>query len=307
MVFLRTKEAAEDYFLNCRIRGLAKETMSNKYFVLKSFLDYLGSIGIKDIEQIKRRDIQKYIENQLNKGLKARTINNRLKNIKVFFDYCEDEEFIKSNPFTRIKMLKEVTPQFQVFNDDEIQKMLGFYSSKSFKDIKYKTMLYVLTDTGIRASELRNLRLEDINDNSIFIQKAKGGKQRTVPISMTLKKQLNRYERARIKELRYKNADTQYYFFNKFFDMYRENGSIQKMLKDAFIATSNRKGVRASPHTLRHYYALKSMELGTSIYQLSKNLGHETVAITEIYLRHITNEQLEKQALQQSKSPLSML
>lgn len=304
---MRTKEAVEDYLLNCRIRGLSKETLSNKHFTLKGFLDYLDSIEVKNVEQIKKNDIQRYIENELKKGHKARTINSRLKNIKVFFDYSKDEEFIQSSPFKRIKMLKEEKPRFQVFNDNEIQKILAFYNSKSFKDIKYKTMLYVLTDTGMRVSELRNLRLEDINDNSIFIQKAKGGKQRTVPISMTLKKQLNRYERARIKELRYKNADTQYYFFNKFFDMYRENGSIQKMLKDAFIATSNRKGVRASPHTLRHYYALKSMELGTPIYQLSKNLGHETVSITEVYLHHITNEKKIENSIKFTKSPLSDL
>lgn len=301
---MRIKEAVEDYLLSCRIRRLSKETMSNKFFAFKGFVDYLESIEVKEIEQIKKHDIQKYIENQLKKGLKARTINNRLKNIKVFFDYCEEEEFIKRNPFTRIKMLKEETPRFQVFNDEEIQKILGFYNSKSFKDIKYKTMLYVLTDTGIRVSELRNIRLEDINDNSIFIQKAKGGKQRTVPISMALKKQLNRYERARIKELRYKNANTEYYFFSKFFDMYKENGSIQKMLKDAFVATSNRKIVRASPHSLRHYYALKSLELGTPIYQLSKNLGHEEISITEVYLRHITNEKKVENSIKFTKSPL---
>lgn len=82
---MRIKEAVEDYLLSCRIRGLSKETMSNKFFALKGFVDYLESIKVKEIEQIKKHDIQKYIENQLKKGLKARTINNRLKNIKVFF------------------------------------------------------------------------------------------------------------------------------------------------------------------------------------------------------------------------------
>ncbi|WP_368742295.1 tyrosine-type recombinase/integrase [Enterococcus casseliflavus] len=121
-------------------------------------------------------------------------------------------------------MLKEETPRFQVFNDEEIQKILGFYNSKSFKDI-----------------------------------------------------------------------------------MYKENGSIQKMLKDAFVATSNRKSVRASPHSLRHYYCLKSLELGTPIYQLSKNLGHETISITEVYLSHITNDKKVENSVKMTKSPLSDL
>nr|WP_277346396.1 site-specific integrase [Enterococcus casseliflavus] len=112
--------------MSCRIKGLSKETMSNKFFAFKGFVDYLESIEVKEIEQIKKHDIQKYIENQLKKGLKARTINNRLKNIKVFFDYCEEEEFIKRNPFTRIKMLKEETHGFKCLTMKKYKKYLDF-------------------------------------------------------------------------------------------------------------------------------------------------------------------------------------
>ncbi|MDN6617798.1 MAG: tyrosine-type recombinase/integrase, partial [Enterococcus sp.] len=72
---------------------------------------------------------------------------------------------------------------------------------------------------------------------------------------------------------------------------------LQKMVKDCARAVNVRSIVRASPHTLRHYYALKSLEIGTSIQQLSKNLGHSSIKTTEIYLSQITNEQLEKQAV----------
>ena len=304
---MRIKEAVEDYLLHCRIRGLSKETLSNKYYTLKVFSRFLESIEVKEIEQIKRNDIQKYIESELKKENKSRTINSRLKNIKVFFEYCVEENFIKDSPLVRIKMLKESKSEFQVFNDEEIQKILRFYNSKSFKDIKYKTMLYLLVDTGMRVHEMRNLRIQDINDNSVFIHQAKGGKQRTVPISFALRKQLNRYERARDKELRINKFDTEYYFFTKYREQYKENGSIQKMLKDAFVATSNRKSVRASPHSIRHYYALKSLELGTPIYQLSKNLGHEEISITEVYLRHITNEKKVENSIKFTKSPLTDL
>lgn len=163
-----------------------------------------------------------------------------------------------------------------------------------------------MIDTGIRCGEVRKLKFDDVTNDSVKVL-GKGNKWRVVPISPKCRKQLLKYERARNKVLSQKNTMIEYYFFNQYQEKINDNSTIQKMIKLTAIHADVKTNVRTSPHTIRHYYAIKSLELGTPIYQLSKNLGHESIKTTEIYLSQITNEQLEKQAMKYSKSPLSSL
>lgn len=307
MFFLRVDEAIEEYLIECQIRNYSGNTIKAKKIVLDYFDRFInGEFEFEKINKIKAVHIKQFIIHQQKKNVKSSTINTKIKILKSFFRYLDEEGYLKENPMLKIKLLKEEKAKFTVFSDIDIKKMLRAWKGNSYTSLKNNAILSLMIDSGIRCSELRNLKFNNVSNDGVKVR-GKGNKWRVIPISPKCRKQLLKYERARNKVLTKKNTTLEFYFFNQYQEYIQDNSTIQKMIKLTAIRANVKANVRASPHTLRHYYAIKSLELGTSIHQLSKNLGHESIKTTEIYLSQITNEQLERQAMEKSKSPLSNL
>jgi len=304
---LLLSECLEEFLLECRIRNYTDGTIGAYRIALNAIFVYFDkTFEIDDIEKVKKNHIKSFIVWQLDKGIKVSTINTKLKRLKPFFNYCFEEEYIKQNIMDEIHFLKNTKNKFTVFNDDEVRAMLKAWKGNSYTATKNRTILAMLVDTGIRTIELLNLKIENVDKYSLKVL-GKGNKWRTVPISPRLQKEMMKYERVRKKVLEKKGKECEYYFMNCHAQKISNNSPVQKMIKLTAKKANVREIVRASPHTFRHYYAIKSLELGTPIYQLSKNLGHSSIKTTEIYLSQITNEQLEKEATEKTKSPLSNL
>ena len=193
-----------------------------------------------------------------------------------------------------------------MFNDNEIVNMVKYWKGSTYTATKNKLMISLLIDTGIRVGELCSLLIENVEDDYIKVH-GKGNKWRIVPISFQLRKLMMKYERKRKEVLEKNNKESVYYFFNQHKNKYESVSPIQKMIKYTAQKVKVRSSVRTSPHTLRHYYAIKSLSLGTPITQLSKNLGHESIRTTEIYLSQITNEQVISEQMKKTVSPLSKI
>lgn len=297
----------DEYIIECKIRNLSDQTVKQKKIFLKSFLRYLEKeFEIQNIEQVKKQHLQLYILNEKEKGNKALTINTKIKIIRVMFKYAYEENYTDSNVFESIKLMKREQPKFSIYNDDEIKSMLKVWNEKSYREIKNKTILALLIDSGMRCFEIRDLKIGNVQDESIKIL-GKGNKWRIVPISLKTRKLMLKYERAREAMLKNKKMQCEYYFMNQYKKHIEDNSTIQKMIKYTAKQAKVRSIVRASPHSLRHYYAIKSLECGTPLHILSNNLGHSSIKTTEIYLAQITNEQVEKEVIEKTKSPLSFL
>ncbi|MGX7048379.1 hypothetical protein RU86_GL001033 [Lactococcus piscium] len=304
---MEINEYLKEYLLECKIRNYSAQTIKAKSIILNVLINYLYSeFGINDLEKIKKVHIQSYIIFEIDRGRKSSTVNTKLKTLKPFFDYALDEGYIKVNPSRSIKLLKNEKAVFTVFNDNEVLKMIGYWKGASYTAIKNKLVISMLVDTGIRIGELTSLLFDDVQDNCIKVH-GKGNKWRIVPISPQLRKLMLKYERKR-KEILAKNSkESDYYFINQYKNKIDAVSSFQKMIKYTAIKAGVRDSVRASPHTFRHYYVIKSLSLGTPIYQVSKNIGHESIKTTEIYLKQITNEQVVNEQIQKTISPLSHL
>ena len=297
----------QEYILECKIRNYTTNTIRNNETHSNAFLRYLeNEFDVVKLEQVKKQHIQQYILNEKEKGNKARTINTKIKIYRLIFKYAVEEKYISYNPFDSINLLKQEKPKFSVFSDDEIKRMLKVHDERNLKNIRNKLIISLFVDSGIRCSELRNLKLDNIQDESIKIL-GKGNKWRVVPISLKTRKLMLKYERMREAHLQKRNKQCEYYFFTYEVKHIQDNSATQKMIYDTAKQANVRSIVRASPHSLRHYYAIKSLELGTPIHVLSRNLGHSSIKTTEIYLSQITNEQIEQEAIQKTKSPLNFL
>lgn len=288
-------------------KKLPGNTIKAKKIVLDYFDRFInGEFEFERINKIKAVHIKQFIIHQQKKNVKSSTINTKIKILKSFFKYLHEEDYLKENPMTKIRLLKADKAKFTVFSDTDIKKMIGVWKGNSYTSLKNNAILSLMIDTGMRCSEVRNMKYDDVSNESVKV-KGKGHKWRVIPISAKCRKQLIKYERARNNVLIKKDATIEYYFFNQYQSHIEDNSTIQKMIKLTAFRANVKTNVRASPHTLRHYYAIKSLGLGTSIHQLSRNLGHESIKTTEIYLAQITNEQLERLSKENSKSPLSSL
>ena len=147
------------------------------------------------------------------------------------------------------------------------------------KDLQEKTILAMLYSCGLRQSELRNLRIEDIDfaRNLVYIRQAKGKKTRCIELGKNMKKVLDRYIRV------YKPKN--YIFTLEYTDL--------PMGKDALRGLVNRCAERSgitkhlTPHIFRHTYATHLLEMGVSIYRLKELLGHSNIINTMVYLHII--------------------
>lgn len=288
----------KEYIYEIRIKNYTQRTISEKDYMLKRFNVYLeNELKIIELEEVHLGCIKSYIKHLTNRDLKATYINSILKTIKAFFVYCEKENYC-INISSRIKLLKEPKTIIETFTDNEVKRLLNYYNTSTFLQIRNKTVLYMLFDTGIRNTELCNLKMNDVRETTIFIF-GKGRKERIVPISPMLKKMLIKYERVRENYIKdtFKSCDS--YFISR---NYRTltTGAVENILKVPKDKCKIRKNIRCSPHTCRHYFAQSQLRNGLDVYSLSRLLGHEDISVTKRYLQGLQDDKIVEMGIQTS-------
>ena len=262
------------YLEELALRGYSPNTIRNYRVVLNKFIATVG----KPIEEVTTLDIKAYILSL--KGRKGSYINNVIKRIKLLFRYLYEEELIERDIASRIKLVKEETPIIATFEHDEIKLLVNAYDNSCFLEARNRSILMFLTDCGLRANEICNLKPSNIYDNYILIENSKGNKSRVVPLHLSLKKQLAKYEKFRRESewlfvsVRGKKLTTQ---------------TVEVLTREGCL----RVGIEPrSPHKLRHTYAQNQLLSDVDIYTISKALGHNSINTTNIYLRSLDSSKL---------------
>jgi integrase/recombinase XerD len=215
-------------------------------------------------------------------GLSARSVNNLLRNLRVFFNYLVAERIIRNNPAEFVGYQKEAKDTFEVFADDDVVKLLSGPNRRTYTGLRDYCMMLVLCDTGVRVGELTALRTSDINFGLrqivIRAEHAKTSETRIVPISQKTAKELERLISAmNVVE------DDDFLWLSQFGERYFGD-SFAKMLK-LYAKRAGVSGVRVSPHTFRHYFAVKFLREGGDPFTLSRILGHSSLDMTQVYLK----------------------
>lgn len=291
-------ELLDDYHLNQRIEGRKPHyiqlctTRLNRW---KEFMKY--EFEIEDIEAVKAAHIKGFIQLCQNTGKEINsTINGNLATLRVFFQYLVEEEYIEEleNPIRRIKNLKEDKKVIVTFNDDEVRRILNDVNEVTYSNLRDKLILILLFDSGIRVSELCDIKVNDVSRKHVLIH-GKGSKERLVYISKIMRRYMKKYERAKIERFKQREEDEieEYYFLDQ--SAARLSRSrINKILKEHCNNAGVRKEVRCSPHDCRHYFAQKQLRNGIDIYSLSRLMGHFDTQITSKYLRGLEQEDILK-------------
>lgn len=288
---MQLNELLEEFVFDLQARNISIRTIKTYRNNINQTFAYLKSeYEIHTLDEINPRHIKNYATFMKRKGNKASYINNVYKSLRAFFKYCNNEEYIDINPMEKVNWQKEGKTVIETFTDEEVKEMLSYYKGRDFMSIRNKTIIYCLVDLGIRANELCEMDSLNIFENNLKIV-GKGNKERFLPISPVLKKQMMKYERA--KASYYKNNIMKY---TNYFLSYRGNPltieAIERVVRLCGAECGVRGSIRCSPHTFRHYYSQRHLKNGLDIYTLSRLLGHETVSITKRYLQSIKDSEV---------------
>lgn len=293
----------KDYEYWCLTKGFTEKTMINKrqeYKQLKVFLN--DKRGINEIESIDYHDMRAYIRYKQQSGLQASSIVSMAKQVKAFLNWCVKEGYLTESPMDKVDLPKQRKKVLNGFTSREVAKMIDSFTYKNYLEARNKAIIAIMADCGLRAIEIRRLRNKDVKETSILVN-GKGNKERVVFISPVLKRILIRYEREKRKYFKERIEFDDNYFLN-----YKGYGISHAGLWNAVREAGKRakiKDKRVSPHTFRHFYAVKTLESGIDVYSLSRLLGHSDVSTTQRYLQSLTDSQLSHKA--QTNSPLMNL
>lgn len=264
-------------------RKLSNNTYESYRYNLIKISKYFGS---RDLLNLKADDVRMFLYNSKEC---SKSNAHYLTVLKSFYDYMLDLEKITINPCESIKSpkLDKKLPKF--LSEEEVDRLLNIRCQKPI-DYRNKAMLELLYATGVRISELLNLKLSNIYEEEALIKvMGKGSKERIVPMGDITIKYLNLY----LKEYRHhilKTKQSEYVFVNY-------NGS--RMSRQGFFKIlkqiCNDSGINKeiSPHILRHSFATHLLNNGADLRIIQELLGHENITTTEIY-SHISKEKIKE-------------
>lgn len=267
-------------------KSYSEETIKSYKEDISAFLSFLDTEKV-DFLKIKYEDIREYlIELDKNKN-KATTISRKISSLKGFYKYLLNKEKIKKNPFSLIKSPKKEKRLPRFFYYNELEELFGSVDTNTPLGKRNLLILEMLYATGVRVSELVNIKLSDINDDEIKVM-GKGSKERIVRMGEYAKESLDLFLNNGYVSLNVSNSD--YLFLNSKGNKLTARGV--RYILDSLISntTLNKK---ISPHMLRHSFATHLLNEGCDILSVQELLGHESLTATSIYT-HITNDRLKE-------------
>lgn len=285
-------KAISDYKIFLKIeRGLSKNSIESYSSDLKSLYNFLKKNDFSENpKKCNSEIIKKYIYEQ-SKINNSKTQARRISGLKSFFDYLTFESYIKINPTDLIETPKIGKKLPESLSINEIIKIIDNIDLSHPQGIRNRAIIETLYASGLRVSELTNLKLSNLffKENLIKVF-GKGNKERLVPMGKYSKKYLKIYIEDQRHKSKIKKNDLDTIFLNR-------NGRqlsrvmIFTIIKELAIKSNIKKNI--SPHTLRHSFATHLIENGADLRTIQKLLGHENIITTEIYT-HLDTKYLKK-------------
>lgn len=267
---------------------LERNYSNNTIISYKNDLYEFESIYEQDILKLKYQDINKYLKYAYDKNYNRNTISRKISALKSFYNYYKKRGIITTSPLNNISYPKKALnlPKFLQYNELEtLFEVPDINTSYGQRDSLILELLYA---TGLRVSELVNIKLTDIDLNSCEIRVlTKGNVERIVFFGEYAKDIMELYLRDGRERL-LKGKTSNYLFINNKFNKLTDRGVryiLDKLLEQTSIKT------KISPHSLRHTFATHLLNEGADLKVVQELLGHKNLSTTSIYT-HVSNEKL---------------
>ena len=236
--------------------------------------------------------IRDWMESMMDKGDMASTVNNRLSAVRSFFRFALARKLVAKDPAYAVRGPKKQKPLPKFVREEEMNRLIDdvySLSQDTYEDLRARTIIIILYETGIRLAELVALNDDDVDFvNHQLKVTGKRNKQRIVPFGPEMEATLKEYIRQRDEQgLRLEPAALILGNAGRRVSRTMVSNIVSRSL--SLVTTQKKK----SPHVLRHSFATAMLNHGAGLESVRKLLGHESVATTEIYT-HTTFEQLKR-------------
>lgn len=287
---MKLLKAVENFTFHCEFeKNLSAKTLQAYKIDLNQFKEYSNNKNF-DIKQFDKNRLKDYVQSLYGMNFKAKTIKRKLAVLKAFFTYLEFDEVILVSPFRKMRVsIKEPKLLPKTIPLKEIQKFLKYlyhlkeisfdkevYSYKAL--IRDIVVIEILFSTGIRVSELCNIKKNNINLLSGTIKiYGKGSKERIIHICEKEVKESIKY----YTELFEDNLSNSKYFLINRLGVKLSEQSVRLMIKK--YQQLSKLSNNITPHMFRHSFATLLLEEGVDIRYIQSMLGHSSITTTQIY------------------------
>ncbi len=269
-------------------RGLSPNTLAAYRADLTALSRWLGERHVP-MMQTSHTDLQHFIESRVQAGARPRSTARQLSSFRRFFRYLLREGVIQEDPTAQIAMPKIGRSLPKSLTEEEVEALLAAPAVRDPLGNRDRTMLEVLYATGLRVSELVNLRYAQVNLNQGVIRiVGKGNRERLIPLGDEAVRWLNEFVHGARDEILL-DRQTDYLFPTRRGDRMTRQAFwhiIKRYARKAGIA----KGL--SPHTLRHAFATHLLNHGADLRVVQILLGHSDLSTTQIYT-HVASERMK--------------
>lgn len=261
-------------------RGLSNNTLLSYRRDLTKYAKYLSHQNRTSVDAVKREQVISFMQKQKEGGLSATSISRSLSAIKMFHRYLTRERLAKEDPTSLLETPKLWKRVPDVLSAMEIEAMIKASQGRGWQQIRDTAILELLYASGMRVSELVDLKVENVNLGMGYIRcTGKGRKERIIPIGRRAQEAVRRYLN-QIRGKLVKSNFTSILFLSRLHKKISRQ-SIWKLIKGYARKAKIKKLVKT--HTIRHSFATHLLERGADLRSVQEMLGHSDISTTQIY------------------------
>ncbi|MBN9655994.1 tyrosine-type recombinase/integrase [Halobacillus sp. GSS1] len=288
---ISVSDALEKVMLVYETEGYREKTVRSYRSYYEEFIEIVRRENVSDIT---KDDARRYIKFLLDKrGLSPVTVNIRLASLRSVFNRMVSENILEESPLDSVKKLR--TDEGKVFSltDNQVTRLFNAVDTDTFAGYRDYVAMLVMLKSGLRSNEVNSLDIIDLDlDNRVMMlpgAKNKNRKSRSVPMTVQVAQEVRNLI---AEEREYFGPDIQKVFVSQFGQQLRDD-HLRKRL-DKYARKAGLKGeCRASPHSLRHTFAVRFLSSGGDLKSLQSILGHSDLASTEVYVKY-TDERVKE-------------
>ena len=264
-------------------KGLSQNTVKSYKKDIDSFLSWSYELDNLNFINFQEAEINNYISFLFESKLKSSSVNRKISSLKALYLYLIKKNIINNSPVSEIVAPKQEKYLPISMSEDEVDKLLASPDLSIEIEVRDKAMIEMLYATGMRISELLNLKIIDMDINRCVVKVlGKGSKERLIPFGESALEALNSYFAVR------KNSTSKEVFLsNRGSKLSRV--AFWKRIKISLSRANLKESI--SPHTLRHAFATHLLNRGADLRSVQLLLGHSDLSTTQIYT-HIAKQRL---------------
>ena len=276
-------QAYENYL--SKVKRASSNTIASYMRDIRQFSAWLRDEGIDviDATQLNIADYLRFLEEN---GKSGATVSRSLASIRSLYRFLQNEKVISQDPTMNIHSLKMEKKLPEVLSSEEVERLLMQPDTTELKRCRDKAMLELLYATGMRVSEMIDLKISDVDMNIGYINYNKGAKLRVIPVYSIAKKAIKNYiDGARVHMIKPGTKEDTLFVNCSGGKMTRQG--FWKILKKYALSANISKDI--TPHTLRHSFATHLIENGADLKSVQEMLGHSDISSTQVYTQVVKN------------------